>query len=377
MEVTETRQLLIIIAMLSLVRNMANEEKRNLTARDIEKLVGRKVTNLETKKLTAPGDNYGSFMLAVDATLDSGRNVALVAKMFPVSDIGQRIFQSPITMKKEIGVYHVISPEYKRIQEEQSVPPSQRLHVFCSCPGARLTLGDNDEDQLADENAVLLMENLKVQGYRSGDRVSGLDKKHTEYVLEHLAKFHATAIAIKMKKPLVFRNKLLSILTPLKIKLGTKQEALQRSENFLKHLLTIPACNRNIDALKVLFMENIEFTHSDKFRPVMEPYATFTHYDLWTNNMMFKYKTETDEDPVDLKIVDFQSNSPAAFPDTPFRWSLVAFSCCSSAIARNSSTHSFIHSNLDIQPPAIIVTGALLPQRGELQALVLPVVYHV
>ncbi|KAJ8874304.1 hypothetical protein PR048_025150 [Dryococelus australis] len=285
---------------------MANEEKRVLTARDIGQLLGKKVAKLVTRKLTAPGDNYGSVMLSVDATLDSGSKMALVAKMFPLDEMAQRIFQNPKSMKKEIGVYQVISPEYHKIQEEQSVPPSRRLHAFCSCPGARLTLGNYDEEQLADENSVLLLENLKEQGYRTGDRISGLDLKHTEFVLERLARFHATAVAIKQKKPLVFRNKLLKILTPFKLVEGTKEDDVKNNEKFIEKLRTIPACYRNVEALSELFMDQIEFTHSDKFLPIREPYATFMHFDFWTNNMMFKYKSEVDEEPVDFKIVDFQ-----------------------------------------------------------------------
>ncbi|XP_063224836.1 uncharacterized protein LOC134532341 [Bacillus rossius redtenbacheri] len=284
-----------------------DKKERTLTASELEKLLGMEVTKLSIKRLTAPGDNYGSVMLAVDAVLKSGRNLALVAKMFPTDEMGQKVFQSPTSMKKEIEVYQIISPEYERIQEEQLVPPSQRLHAFCDCPGARLSLEDHQaEDQLADQDSVLLLENLRVQGYRTGDRVVGASLQRTQFVLERLAKFHATAVAIKIKKPLLFRNKLLKVLAPFKIKGGTKEEDETRNKKFLESLQTIPACNRNIDALRELMTKNLEFTHSDKFIPIREPFATFAHFDFWTNNMMFKFRSETDEEPIDFKIVDFQ-----------------------------------------------------------------------
>ncbi|KAJ8871952.1 hypothetical protein PR048_028292 [Dryococelus australis] len=285
---------------------MASGWKGKLQKADLERLLGQEIVSYEATNLTAAGDNYGSVMVAVDVTLQSGKVLNIVAKMFPESEVVQQHFQSHLSMRKEVDVYLLVSSEFEKIQEEQSVPLSERLHIFCHCPGARLTLQGYDDRPLADEDSILLLENLKVQGYRVADRVLGQDLIHAELVMTDLAKFHATGLAIKLRKPDVFRSKIMKACDAIKIRWLTKDKDEIRTRTYLESLREIPICEQNINILRDRMKQYVDYSHSDEFRTPTESFATMVHYDLWTNNLMFRYKSETDEKPVHFKMVDFQ-----------------------------------------------------------------------
>jgi hypothetical protein len=53
---------------------------------------------------------------------------------------------------------------------------------------------------------VLVMEDMREQGYILRDRRFGLDVSHCQLVLEELAKLHALSFAIRDQKPEQFNN---------------------------------------------------------------------------------------------------------------------------------------------------------------------------
>ncbi|KAJ8871951.1 hypothetical protein PR048_028291 [Dryococelus australis] len=285
---------------------MSGNWKGKLQKVDLEKLLGQDVVSFKATILTEAGDNYGSIMLAVDVILHSEKELNLVAKIFPQLEETRVLFKSPLSMRKEIDMYKLVSPEFDKIQEEHSVPLSERLHIFCHCPGARLTLQGYDDRPLADEDSILLLENLKVQGYRVADRVLGQDLTHAELVMTDLAKFHATGIAIKLRKPEVFRNKLMKACEAFKIRISSLENDHLQGKNFVESLRRIPICEQKINLIYEHIKNFIDYSHSDEFRYPTEIFGTIIHDDLWTNNMMFKYRSVKDNDPIGVKIYDFQ-----------------------------------------------------------------------
>nr|CAD7203879.1 unnamed protein product [Timema douglasi] len=285
-----------------------------LTKSDLEELLrpklGRsvKVEEMVVTPLTKFGDNFGSTMLAVEAVLSSpeSKKLSMVAKLLPETDFAREIFNCDVSVRKEIYMYLLVSPEFTRIQQEHNVPINKRLDIFCECYGARATRGE-DEGQPVDDSAALLLENLKKIGYRTGDRVAGLNLEHTEMVLDKLARFHATAIAIKLKKPFVFRNTVLEACKFFGFKIGPKEEAIAQQKGFLSALQeVIPEFNEHSEKVLETFLRNVEMAYSETPPTPKEPFATIVHNDFWTNNMMFRYSPRDENTPIDFKIVDFQ-----------------------------------------------------------------------
>ncbi|XP_028154596.2 uncharacterized protein LOC114348171 [Diabrotica virgifera virgifera] len=253
--------------------------------RDLEELLGIKeeVRNVDITSLTAPGDNFGSLMLKVDVTLKD-KILHLVAKKIPQSVLYQKIFNIQVTYRKEVELYKSIVP----ILEEFA---KKRLEFFPRYYASRYNLKDNDD--VIDEDAVLVLENLAVLGYRNLNKKEGFDLQNALLFLEDLAKFHAVPLAFKLKHPNEFDEKIKklcfnTVFTDAK-RYGILNEASRKivSEcNSISHL-----------ADKILFL------NVNNMQPVSDAYGTLIHFDLWVNNIMVNLK---DGRSVGNKLVDFQ-----------------------------------------------------------------------
>ena len=86
------------------------------------------------------------------------------------------------------------------------------------------------------------------------------------------------------------------------------------SLKLLKIIETIPGWDIYLQKVQ----KGFELAHQIKLNPSLcpprEPYATFSHADLWVNNTMFCYDSDNENYPVGVKFLDFQGNvydSPA------------------------------------------------------------------
>lgn len=289
-----------------------------LSQQDLEALLrptlGRHlvVESFISKPLTQPGDNYGSTMLDIEVTFRHGKDEAsshklyLVAKLVPTSEFFQKIFDSPVTFCKEITCYTSLKLEYEKLQTEMCIHKDKFLDVFSKCYGARTTMSEEIGDK-ADENAAILLENLKTLNYRLGDRRVGLDLKHVQLVVSKLAGFHALSVALKLLKPQVFKDTVLKACKPHN-KGFDEAEIKASSVKLLKIIETIPGCDIYLQKVRkgLELADQIELNPS--LCPPREPYATFSHTDLWVNNMMFRYDSDNEDYPVGVKFLDFQGN---------------------------------------------------------------------
>lgn len=175
------------------------------------------------KNLTSLGDNYGSTMMALTVNVRHSetkeeKTFDLVAKMAPRDPMFFQMFQIPVTFCKESAIYTEVASELERHQDERKVPESLRLDAICACWGSRTNL--TGPSNPLDNDAVLVLENLKVQGFKCGDRIRGLNQKDTEFVLRHLARFHAVPIAIRKLKPELFQEKFMPALRQINMEKG-------------------------------------------------------------------------------------------------------------------------------------------------------------
>lgn len=145
---------------------MSSEEAINNISELIGPYIGPTKTIVETKisRLTAPGENFGSIMLKVDFTLrdESGKEEKLyaVAKKLPATELFREIFNIQVTYKNEVAFYNIIVPTIKQFEEEEHV--QDRLDCFATLYGARLGLNNNSDK--VEEDAVMVLENLKTSG---------------------------------------------------------------------------------------------------------------------------------------------------------------------------------------------------------------------
>lgn len=260
------------------------------------------IKHLEWSPLTAPGENFGSIMLAITVTLTRPTNktetLNLVAKLPPTSAYLLDLFNSPVSFVKELHFYDSMAKEFLNLQTENGMKGKSPCNLVPKFFGGRLGLKAQDQ---FDAQAAIILENLKYSGYDTEDRIFGLDKKHTKFAIEGIAKLHAFSIALKLKKPQVFEEIAANVFLDVFNETTAKcvNDMIQKSWSDLKDMEElkpyIDRINRTIEYI---------ITYDKTRKKAEEPWATLIHNDFWVNNMMFQHNEQGEL--IDMKIVDFQ-----------------------------------------------------------------------
>lgn len=133
----------------------------------LSQYTGSKKIILQTivSNLNAPGENYCSVMLKIDVTLQNLENgnkeiLHTVAKCRN-RNLNQFFHQvETLQFRKEIDFYREVLPALQGFQREQDI--GEVWNIFPKVFAARRNLDGVGEE--IDEHAVILLENLKLQG---------------------------------------------------------------------------------------------------------------------------------------------------------------------------------------------------------------------
>ncbi|XP_032457603.1 uncharacterized protein LOC103316329 isoform X2 [Nasonia vitripennis] len=256
------------------------------------------VLDFESDSLVKAGDNYGSTILKVRVIVKRGKNAEkeelhLVAKMLPPTDFQRSIFDSAFTFKKEIFLYEELIPMYRSLYKGA-------FDVVPECYGCALS-SKNGADEV-DEDAVILLENLKVKGYYMADRHEGLDREHLIIAVITFAKFHSNGLSIKHKEP-SYLPIIQTYTKPLSV---NSEEMFPFLDNMFQALSSDPSTSKYIDRIKMTGKPNdIAETYYRSLEPT-DPWTCVVHTDFWVNNALF-HKNELTGKVDDCKLVDFQS----------------------------------------------------------------------
>ncbi|KAL1505595.1 hypothetical protein ABEB36_005124 [Hypothenemus hampei] len=252
------------------------------------------VVEYESSRLTAPGENYGSIMLRVTAkikniTTGNERNLEIVAKLIPGNKKIEEIFDTQVTYKTEFNFYATVIPTLNTFLKSRGV--NKDIDVVARFYGGRINLDGSDR---VDEDAVIVLENLKANGYVTGKKNIGLDVPSAKIVLDSLAKFHSVGIGLRLLQPEIFDKNIrphfynfVSSYIKDMVYAGLIQ-VLEGSDEF------------NTDHIE---RAKIAYTHDPKKVDVSDIWGTLTNCDAWTNNLLIKYE---DGKPVHCVLVDFQ-----------------------------------------------------------------------
>jgi len=259
------------------------------------------VVRYTTESLLQPGENYGSTILKVHAVIKRNdeaeeEDLHLIAKMPPPTEFQREIFDSPYTFKKEIFMYEKIVPSYQELEREMGLKNDEVFDILPKYYQSRLSL---TPDVDFDDDAVILMENLRVRGYYNGDRTKGCDLEHSKVAIRAMARFHALGMAIKYKRPEDFK-----VLKERSKCLDMKTEEFEKfHQDMLTRIKEDPQLTVYIDRCAAAISESFDrgmWTVTPE-----EPWSTIIHADFWVNNIMFHRDENGRVD--DVKFVDFQN----------------------------------------------------------------------
>uniref|UniRef100_A0A1B6JDW9 CHK kinase-like domain-containing protein n=1 Tax=Homalodisca liturata TaxID=320908 RepID=A0A1B6JDW9_9HEMI len=245
-----------------------------------------KVLNFHCSPAVPLGENYQSSLHKIQVEYSSGdsekQSVSLLVKS-PIAHgfvAGFQGFQDPFT--KEQTIYNeLLSKIYKKINY-QFGPRSFYSPV----------------------KSVLVMQDLKEDGYIMCDRTKQLDFAHCIKVMKTIASFHATSVVIQHEEP--------------KFVESISEETMYRDDSpiggFVK-MMIVPVLKmvgdmlNNIEGCEkyanLIFnkMENVWSSSLERFKPKVKGLNVLTHGDLWINNILFKHD-DTGE-IVDVKFIDY------------------------------------------------------------------------
>ncbi|KAG5870714.1 hypothetical protein JTB14_020726 [Gonioctena quinquepunctata] len=282
-------------------------EKTMPEIKNLDELIGqyidknKKIVDTNITRLTAPGDNYGSEMLRVDLILKDGKSdkredLSVVAKLIPETEFFRYIFNIQVAFNAERNFYATVVPTLQEFQKTQGI--TEVIDCFPKFYGARTNLKNDDGD--IDDDAVIVMENLKVLGFITADRSSGFDYSTTKLLLRDIAKFHAVPLGLKLKDPQTFEKKIkvnLACFLPQ----NPKEKEDKAVEILVDKLKRFERIKHIIPKFEKVFRDTDMFP--EIFR---EPFSTLVHRDLWVNNIMIRFENGK---VVDVKLVDFQGYS--------------------------------------------------------------------
>lgn len=255
---------------------------------------GISVVEKEVTAAVGAGDNYLSIIYQVRAVLENQKtgqreHRQFMIKGLPSAKILKEVAEEYGVFRKELYTYSVCLPEMRRIAEEYM---PDEMDFFIAAQSYPCLLPN-----------VLVLEDLKLSGYKMGNRREQLDFQHAVVTLESLARFHAFAVRLVESNPevpaVLARDELYSREKKAKLYVYVGKAIkswfkVMGEEESAKAFLTDleKATERVLDkVIHVVTYRNGSF-------------MTITHGDSWTNNFMYRY--DDSGRVVHAKLVDFQ-----------------------------------------------------------------------
>ncbi|XP_055549832.1 uncharacterized protein LOC129732725 [Wyeomyia smithii] len=249
------------------------------------------VQSVEVKYAFPKGVNYASVIYRVRVSFRTKDQLtcsrSYIVKGMPVEAMAKQKLGEYNVHGKEMDIYQVVIPEFKRLMKSIGDRSCQYPSTLC----------------IDREKEVIVFKDLSPLGYVMVDRLEGLDEVHTKMSLKLMAKMHASSLKLAEIRPKIFD--------------GYKTGMMTRETDAF-----YPMFYSNLDALT----EEINSWGSDwhyyttklrQLRPhfVEQGLKVFDHQceddlrvlvhgDLWINNLLFKY--DASGSPIDVILLDFQ-----------------------------------------------------------------------
>lgn len=160
--------------------------------------------------------------------------------------------------------------------------------------------------------SVIVLQDLTTEGYKSVNRLQGLDLQHSKVTMKALGRFHASSLAMKhidkqqfqrMKsqiREVIFVPESMSVFSPsLENSLRMAVSSLKMSSGAGQFVLGDAA--HKLQTLRGRTFYTLQSLVSPK-----ESLSVICHGDFWINNLVFHYSGKEDSCVDDVKFVDVQ-----------------------------------------------------------------------
>ncbi|XP_016987315.2 uncharacterized protein LOC108050255 [Drosophila rhopaloa] len=247
-----------------------------------------RVESVDIKPALGKGENYGAILTRIRLVYSDGLGGQveehLIAKTtLEDEDAETRKKKAPYDIyNRELEIYEQVLPKLQKLAGEQLCP--KVLHI----------------DR---QRGALIMEDLSYGGFVMAPRLHRLDEQHVSLVLRKLAKMQAASAVLEehakdnnfslTKYDRGFFNRYTESFSAY---------FLGCLKSCASHLKNQPEYESQAKLLEDLAPHYMGLGLRC-FQPEDSHINVLTHGDLWTNNMMFKYKEGV---PSDVLLIDFQ-----------------------------------------------------------------------
>ncbi|XP_058129466.1 uncharacterized protein LOC131271907 [Anopheles coustani] len=245
-----------------------------------------------------PGSSNGDGFVGelFKATLtEGGRRKDFLCKVPPLNEARREQYPVMEIFARETLAYSKFLPLAFSYQEEKGIG---REDGFFSVPNCFLA----ECDEVAEES-VIVMEDLRLAGYRMWDKLVPVNYEHARLVMDQLGRLHAVSLALKRDRPQELAQ--FKELEPFKELAGADSSFVVMLRKMTLDAMDTLEPQETLERTKLQsmhdnMMQNIEL-FSDGAQA--EPFTVVAHGDCWVNNFMFQYVNGT---PKNIMLLDWQ-----------------------------------------------------------------------
>uniref|UniRef100_A0A8D8ACI7 Uncharacterized oxidoreductase dhs-27 n=1 Tax=Culex pipiens TaxID=7175 RepID=A0A8D8ACI7_CULPI len=244
------------------------------------------------------GDGFVGTLFKAYIREDGRDELKLVVKVLPEHELRRQ--QSIGMFHREAMVYNAVMPLFGKFQTEQGLEKEEGFWRIPKCYYASCDLEKME--------AVVIMEDLQLKGFRMWNKSKPADLEHSLLLMKQLGAFHAVSFAMKDQQPEQF-GPFKHLVDPMKVMIDMdpkKQIHALFGQMYDRAATTLE--EDDTEAKKAF--EKLKGTVVDSYVECVsaeeaEPYAVIGHGDCWINNMMYTYE-DKDPNPKDIRLIDWQ-----------------------------------------------------------------------
>lgn len=240
-----------------------------------------------------PGSNHGdNFMSVLTSAIISGARVNvngdsigndelyLLCKLAPSNPVRRKEFHSVIVFQREVKIYQKILPLFAEFQREKGLAPSDSFIAYPKCYEA---IADEEKDQF-----VIIMEDLRPQGFAMWPKFKGTPANHELLVMEHLGKLHGISFALKDQRPDAYEE--LKELDDLIIQFFNNESMTNVVNLGFDRAVAVLEDNDHKRIMEDVRANSRQYFIECLKEGVCEPFGVVGHGDCWNNNIIYLHK---------------------------------------------------------------------------------------
>ncbi|EDW37455.1 GL26274 [Drosophila persimilis] len=252
---------------------------------------GVQLLSIHIRMGSSTGENYCSQIYRTKVVYrlpgQADQHMMFIVKSIPRVESVEFIEDLQVYLKEKV-TYHDVLP---------------RLELLMKC---KRRFGPKLFQCLKQPENTLVFEDLGHSGFVMASRESGLNEEHCRLVMERLAEFHATSMALAVLDPHIFEAYSDGMLSPNGL---AKDDGMlmrffaDNGEELHTVVSSWPGYERIAEKIgKYMKNQRSNLVRAQALQA--KEIRVLNHGDLWVNNLLFKY--DNAKRPQDLIFIDFQ-----------------------------------------------------------------------